>query len=142
MTVTRFNDRDGKVEEYLQLMRSLARELERAMTAIAQNSFTQLEESVSSQQAMSARLAELASGLHVAQPTASATSLIDPEDDLMLQIRVASAALQSLNQRYAALIAHSSRSVAMMVSLFNSFQGNLQEAPRARPKLQTWSCQV
>lgn len=142
MTQTRFNDRDGKVEEYLQLMRALARELERAMRAIAQNSISDLEESISNQHALSARLTELASSLNIAGTSAPSASVVDPADDLMLQIRVASAALQNLNHRYAALIMHSSRSVAMMVSLFNSFQGNLREAPDTRPKLQTLSCQV
>lgn len=135
-------DRDVKVEEYLQLLQGLARELQRAMTAIAANSLADFEESVSNQQEMSVRLAELASELRGSQTPKSTAQEVSANDGLMLQIQVASAALQSLNQRYAALILHSSRSVAMMVSLFNSIKGNLQEVPGARPKLQTWSCEV
>lgn len=139
---TRCNDRDGKVEEYLQLLRSLARELERAMHAISRNELSEFEESVANQQELSSRLGELASCLNQVESSSQDSQGIATDDGLMLQIGIASAALQSLNQRYAALIAHSSRSVAMMVSLFNSFKGNLQEVPGARPKLQTWSCQV
>ena len=135
-------DRDVKVEEYLQLLQGLARELQRAMTAISENSLTDLEESVSNQQEMSVRLAELASELRGSPAPKSTAQEVSANDGLMLEIQVASAALQSLNQRYAALILHSSRSVAMMVSLFNSIKGNLQEVPGARPKLQTWSCEV
>ena len=135
-------DRDVKVEEYLQLLQGLARELQRAMTAISENSLADFEESVSNQQEMSVRLAELASELRGSPTPKSTAQEVSANDGLMLEIQVASAALQSLNQRYAALILHSSRSVAMMVSLFNSIKGNLQEVPGARPKLQTWSCEV
>ena len=135
-------DRDVKVEEYLQLLQGLARELQRAMTAISENSLPDFEESVSNQQEMSVRLAELASELRGSPAPKSTAQEVSANDGLMLEIQVASAALQSLNQRYAALILHSSRSVAMMVSLFNSIKGNLQEVPGARPKLQTWSCEV
>ena len=135
-------DRDVKVEEYLQLLQGLARELQRAMTAISENSLTDFEESVSNQQEMSVRLAELASELRGSPTPKSTAQEVSANDGLMLEIQVASAALQSLNQRYAALILHSSRSVAMMVSLFHSIKGNLQEVPGARPKLQTWSCEV
>jgi hypothetical protein len=58
------------------------------------------------------------------------------------QIRSASQTLQRLNQRYAALLRHSSRSVAQMASLFSSFQGKFQEASGPRLKHQTWSCQM
>src|SRR3569833_3198142 len=109
-------DRDVKVEEYLQLLQGLARELQRAMTAISENSLTDFEESVSNQQEMSVRLAELASELRGSPAPKSTAQEVSANDGLMLEIQVASAALQSLNQRYAALILHSSRSVAMMVS--------------------------
>jgi hypothetical protein len=142
MSQTRCNDRDGKVEEYLQLLRLLAREIERGMQAISENKLPEFEESVENQQELSNHLTEIASDLKNFQKPSSETSVVVSEDGLMFQIHIASAALQSLNQRYAALIAHSTRSVAMMVSLFESFKGNLQEVSGARPKLQTWSCQV
>jgi len=142
MTETHCNDRDGKVEEYLQLLQSLACELERAIRAISTNTLPDFEESVSNQQELSRRLAGLASGLNNLENPDRKARPVAFEDGLMLQIQVASAALQSLNQRYGALIARSNRSVAMMVSLFNSFRGNLQEVSGTKPKLQTWSCQI
>jgi hypothetical protein len=64
-------------------------------------------------------------------------------DDYLLQrVHAASNELQSLNRRYAALLKFSSHSVAMMVSLFSSYQGQIQEASGPRLKLQTWSCQI
>ncbi len=68
-------DRNGKVEEYLQLLRLLAFELERAMQAIAQNSLPEFEDSVCSQEALSARLTDLAGELNVSGPTAAAKIL-------------------------------------------------------------------
>ncbi|MGA2570224.1 MAG: hypothetical protein ABSF23_06860 [Terracidiphilus sp.] len=123
-------------------MNSMAFEMERAMAAISRNSISALEESIANQEAFSTRLVELADDLNT-------PSLPDPharpalaDDRIMGQIRKASDTLQNLNRRYAALIKFSSQSVALMVSLFNSYQGQLREGSGARMKLQTWSCQI
>ena len=60
MNTTGVQDRDLKAAEYLQSLRSLTHELERAMQAIASNALSELEESIDSQQMLSARLGELA----------------------------------------------------------------------------------
>jgi len=135
-------DRDRKAAEYLQSLRSLTHELERAMQAIAHNNLSELEESIESQQVLSARLGELADDMCVPLEADSAIPSASLEDDLGHQIRSASDTLQKLNRRYADLLKHSSRSVAMMASLFSSFQGQFQEASGPRLKHQTWSCQM
>jgi hypothetical protein len=135
-------DRSLKAVEYLQLLRSMARELEIAMQAIAQNALPDLEESVANQQILSARLVELADEISAplrSNPGISQT-LID--EKLIDQIRTANDGLQKLNRGYAALLQHSSRSVALMASLFSSFKGQFQEASGPRLKYQTWSCQM
>jgi hypothetical protein len=60
----------------------------------------------------------------------------------MREVRSAADTLQSLNQRYSALLKLSSHSVGLMVSLFSSFRGQIQEGTGPRLKHQTWSCQV
>jgi hypothetical protein len=142
MTATAVPDRNGTAAEYLQLLRSLAGEMERAMKAIAQNALPDLEESVASQQIMSARLLVLADELSVPLKSNPAASPIKIDEDMMHQVLVAGDALQNLNRRYAALLQHSSRSVALMASLFSSFQGQFKEASGPRLKHQTWSCQM
>jgi CTP-dependent riboflavin kinase len=112
------------------------------MQAIAHNSLPDFEESIGSQQVLSARLAELADELCAplkAKPTIIPAAI---DEDMMHQIRTADGTLQRLNQRYAALLQHSSRSITLMTSLFSSFQGQLQEASGTRLKHQTWSCQM
>ncbi len=135
-------DRKTELREHLQLLRSLACELERAMNAIAQNSLPELEDSVANQQALGARLVKLADGLsaNLRETTAASPALVD--EDLIQQIGAASGTLQKLNQRYSALLQHSSRSVELMVSLFSSFKGQFQEGSAPRSKHQTWSCQI
>ena len=96
---------------------------------------------------MSARLLSLAAELSAPLESASisptpAAPPLKIDDDMMQQVRVAGDALQALNRRYAALLQHSSRSVALMASLFNSFQGKFKEASGPRLKHQTWSCQM
>jgi hypothetical protein len=92
---------------------------------------------------VSLRLSELADELANAPARPQPQSrCIFVDENFKTQLRAASAELQNLNQRYAALLKHSSRSVAMMASLFSSFQGQFQEASGPRLKHQTWSCQM
>jgi hypothetical protein len=157
MTATTVQDRKDNAAEYLQLLRSLAGEMERAIEAITHNALSDLEESVSNQQTISARLLVLAvalSGPLKSNPvttiplkfnsvTASPARPADNIDAYMIhQVLVANESLQKLNRRYAALLEHSSRSVALMSSLFDSLQGQFKEASGPRLKHQTWSCQM
>src|ERR1035441_8052173 len=142
MTTAGVQDRDMKAAEYLQSLGSMTDELERAMQAIARNALREFEESIDSQQVLSARLARLADDLCAPLVAKRAIAPATIDEDLMRQIRTADETLQRLNQRYAALLQHSSRSVALMASLFSSFQGQFQEASGARLKHQTWSCQM
>lgn len=152
MTATAVQDRNGRALEYLELLRSLAAEMERAMRAIAHNALADLEESVSSQQNLSARLMELAGDLSATANAGAPLPRPPVETELMQQVRQANASLQALNRRYAALLEHSSRSVVLLISLYSGFQGErfqgqlltgkLQEASGPRLKHQTWSCQM
>ena len=138
---TGIQERNGKVEEHLQLLRSLAQELERAMQAIARNSLPDLEDSIANQQTLTARMVDLREDV-TGSFKKSAASPVEIDGDLMQQVRDASSKLQLLNRRYSILLHHSSRSVEMMVSLFSSFRGQIQEGSGPRLKHQTWSCQV
>jgi hypothetical protein len=142
MTTASVQDRDLKVAEYLQSLRTMTGEMERAMQAIARNALPEFEESVDSQQILGARLAKLADEL--CEPLEAKAPIVQAviDEDIMRQIRSADQTLQQLNRRYAALLQHSSRSLAGMVSLFSSFQGQIQEASSPRLKHQTWSCRM
>jgi predicted DNA-binding transcriptional regulator YafY len=132
--------RSVKAGEHLQLLRSLASELERAMDAMSRNDLKELEDSVANQQELSQQLGRLADEL--GSSTQTSFPLPPQSTDLMGEIRTATGELQRLNFRYSVLLQHSSRSVALMASLFTSFQGQLQEASGPRLKHQTWSCRV
>jgi hypothetical protein len=142
MTAAAAQDREIQAAEYLHSLRAMTAELERAMRAIASNSLAELEESLDTQQVLSGRLAKLADGLCVPlhQQPAIAEAAVDP--GLQAQIQIANATLQLLNRRYAALLQHSSRSLAQMASVLSSFHGQFQEASGPRLKHQTWSCQM
>jgi hypothetical protein len=142
MTTVVAQDRNRTAAEYLQLLGLLRDELEKAIQAIGNNTLEQFEESIASQQLLSARLVTLADELSLPLKTAPSIPPAPIEDALMHQIFIAGDSLQKLNRVYAALIHHSSRSTALMVSLFASAQGQFQEASGPRLKYQTWSCQV
>lgn len=154
MTAIAIEDRPVKTTEYLQLLRSLASEMEKAIQAIAHNALSDLEDSVASQQIMSARLLVLADEI---SPSLKSHSTVSPADvdpgvdpgvdpcvdqDVMHQVQIAGDSLQKLNRRYAALLQHSSRSLAQMTSLFNSYKGQIKEASGPGLKHQTWSCRM
>ncbi len=142
MIAAEVRTRSVKAGEHLQLLRSLASELERAMAAMSRNDLQELEESVTSQQELSQQLSKLADELSTAPQPSYPLPPQSADSDLMREIRTATGELQRLNFRYSILLEHSSRSVAMMASLFTSFRGQLQEASGPRLKHQTWSCQM
>jgi hypothetical protein len=142
MTAAGNLERQAQAAEYLQLLQSLTAEIERAIAAIAQNALSDLEESVANQQILSERITVIARRLSVPLESGVAMRRAVGDDALRSQIVSANEKLQTLNRGYAALLQHSSRSVALMASLFASFQGQIQEASGARAKVQTWSCQM
>jgi hypothetical protein len=91
---------------------------------------------------MSARLVVLADEISPSLKSNPAVSPAGLGPEMMQQVRVAGDALQNLNRRYAALLQHSSRSVALMASLFSSYKGQFKEASGPRLKHQTWSCRM
>ena len=137
--------RKDHAAEHLQLLQSLASEVERAMAAIVDNNISDLEDSIAQQQALSLRLSVLAekqNEFRLAERSSPVPPADAVESALATQIRAAASAVQSLNLRYSMLLQHASRSVAMMVSLFRSFQGEMQEGAGSRLHHATWSCQV
>lgn len=142
MTAVGVQNSNQSGAEYLQLLHSLAGELDRAMDAIAHNCLADLEESVLNQQVLSARLSVLVDGMCVTLESSPSDSSPAVDAGIAKQIHSASEKLQTLNLRYATLLRHSSRSLALMASLFSSFTGQLQEASGPRSRLQTWSCQM
>ena len=142
MITNQTEDRNGKLEEYLEHLQSMALELERSMHAIALHSLAPLEDSVANQQALAFRLSQLAADLSEPRLQVTPPATNPDEESLMRQIQGAAERLQNLNQCYAALLKHSSHSVGLMVSLFRSFRGQMQEDSGSGSKHQTWSCQV
>lgn len=134
--------RESDAAEHLHLLRALARELERAMSAIVANDLAELEDSIAQQQALSVRLSGVAGEPASAAPLRRTAAGAGMEAGLGEQIRAAAISLDSLNRRYAALLEHASSSVAMMVSLFRSFQGEIREGAGPRLHQATWSCRV
>lgn len=113
------------------------------MHAIAGNNLRQFEDSITAQQILAARLSDLAEELRT--PAAEDARNMAPnniDEDLRAQIGAANAELQKLNLRYSFLIQHSSRSVALMASLLNSFRLQLREASGEDRQHRTLSCQV
>ena len=142
MISTGMQERNGELEEYLQLLHSMAFEIERAMSAISANSVAALEDSLANQEVFSTRLLELADDFNKPLDRECLVGPARVDNGLSQQIIAASDSLQKLNRRYAALLKFSSRSIALMVSLFSSYQGQIQEDSGARLKHQTWSCQM
>lgn len=141
MIATPTQDRNGRLGEYLEHLQAMAHELELSMQAIAANSLTPLEESIVNQQELATRLRELAKDLSRSAVESGQAATAPDDAGLMLQIRSAAERLQKLNQKYSALLKLSSHSVGLMISLYRSYQGQMQQSAGPVIKQQTWSCE-
>ena len=132
---------DHLAASYLQQLQALAFEISVAMDAIARNAITSFQESVAKQEMLCAVLANLANtiGEHV---TLSERPAVLNDSSVARKIRLTTTAIRDLNLQYAALLKHSGRSIALLVSLCRSHTGQLQEAGGSRSKRQTWSCEM
>jgi hypothetical protein len=133
---------DQLAASYLQQLQALAFEISVAMDAIARNAITTLQESVAKQEMLCAVLANLAHTIGEPVTSSERLSLVLTDNSVARKIRAASMAIQDLNLQYAALLKHSGRSIALLVSLCRSHTGQLQEAGGSRSKRQTWSCEM
>lgn len=142
MADARFQNQSLPAAEYLQLILSLTREMETATHAISRNVLLDLEESIADQQVLSARLYAMRGEL--SSPHNGDTTLSRPcvDRELETQIIIATKELQRQTREYAALLTHSSRSAALMVSLLRSFKNQFQEVSGRGSQYQTWSCQM
>ena len=141
MTTNQAQDRTGRLGEYLEHLQSMAQELERSMQAIAANTLEPLEESIANQQALAVRLRELAKDLSKQAAEGEAVA-VAPDENLMQQIQSAAQRLRTLNQKYSALLKLSTHSVGLMISLYRSHKGQMQESAGPVMKQQTWSCEA
>jgi hypothetical protein len=132
---------DHLAARYLQQLQALAFEISVAMDAIARNAITTFQESVARQEMLCALLANLAVTYNK-QITSSGRPPVLSDSSMAREIRATSAAIRDLNLQYAALLKHSGRSIALLVSLCRSHTGHLQEAGLSRSKRQTWSCEM
>lgn len=133
---------DQIASAYLQQLQELASEISVATEAIASNALPRLQSSVSRQEMLCASLADMAKTMEPAlrAPVAEATSAIDSE--MQSRIQAATAALCDLNLKYAALLRHSGKSIALLSLLCKSHAGRIQEDRRHKVKQQTWSCEA
>ena len=132
---------DQLAARYLQYLQALAAEISVAMDAIAKNAIAGLQESIDRQEMLCALLANLAV-THSNPIPSSGRALVFSNSSVAREIQAAIGAIRDLNLQYAALLKHSGRSVALLLSLCRSHTGQLQEAAGSRSKRQTWSCEM
>jgi hypothetical protein len=127
---------------YLQQLQALAFEISVAMDAIASNAVASFQESVAKQEMLCAVLATMAKSMRGKNGSSAQAPMILSDRSVERKIRATSGAIHELNLQYAALLKHSSRTVALLVSLCRSHTGQHLEAGRPRSKRQTWSCEM
>jgi hypothetical protein len=132
----------AEAQEYLETLESLARELDRAMQAIAARELPLLEDSVSRQRATCARLAELPKRSTARRLKSPETTSAPPDAELNSRIQTAAESLLVLNKSYSALLKHSGETVRLFAGLFRGYAGHTHPGAGAAPKLHTWSCEL
>jgi len=141
LNIEAIQTRDQLAAIYLQQLQSLASEISGAMEAISSNSLTALRESVAKQEILCSSLATVTSAFDEAC-RASKNDLATPETLVEVKIRAVRRAVLGLNMQYAALLKHSGRTIALLLSLCRSHTGRSQEARGPRLKQKTWSCEM
>jgi hypothetical protein len=134
--------RDQLAATYLQQLQALAFEISVAMDAIATNALASFQESVAKQEMLCAVLATMANTISEKVKSSDQPFRVSSDSSVERKIRATSGAIRDLNLQYAALLKHSGRSIALLVSLCRSHTGQLQEAHEPRSKRQTWSCEM
>ena len=136
------HERDRVADAYLQQLQTLALEISIAMDAIAANALPRFQESVAKQEMLCASLATMANTVSEGFRLSEQPLLSCIDSAVELKIRSTSGAIRELNLKYAALLKHSGRSIALLISLCRSHTGRFQEARGPRLKHQTWSCEM
>lgn len=134
--------RDQQVTNYLQYMQALRVEMATAMECIADSALTPLQECISRQEALCAELVLLVKALKPGTPSTALASPANVDPTMAVRVREAGESLRQTNLEYSALLKHSSRSLALLSSLCNTYTGQQQEARGPRSKYQTWSCEM
>lgn len=132
---------DEIANAYLLQLQDLAFEISRAMEAIATNSLASFQESVARQEMLCHMIAGIAKTIR-GKVWSPEQHLLVSDRFLEARIRETSEAIRKQNLQYAALLRHSGRSIALLVSLCQSHSGQFQEARGSRLKRQTWSCEM
>ena len=133
---------DQLAAAYLLQLQTLAFEISVAMDAIARNALASFQESVAKQEMLCAVLATMANSMREKNGSSAQAPLILSDRSVERKIRAASGAIRDLNSQYAALLKHSGKSLALLVSLCRSHTGQHLEAGGSRSKRQTWSCEM
>jgi hypothetical protein len=134
--------RDKLSAIYLQQLQALAFEISVATNAIAGHALTALQDSVAKQEMLCASLATMAHAFGDGSSQREQALVPGTESAIDVKIRAARRAVRELNLQYAALLKHSGKSIALLISLCRSHTGRFQEARGPRLKHQTWSCEM
>jgi hypothetical protein len=137
MKTQALEDRNQLAAAYLAQLESLSLEISAAMDAIAANALQKFQESVAKQEMLCFSLSQMAKAVAGSSPS---RSFKDPAAEQKIQ--AASEAIRKLNLRYAALLKHSGRSIALLASLCRNHLGEREEIHGSRFKRQTWSCEM
>jgi hypothetical protein len=123
--------------EYRTGLEDLCGATEDAIAALAVNSLPELQERISRQEVLAARLHAMIKDCH---DIASAPALGGDEGELATTIRSLHQRLAVLNRRYAALLSHVKRSADLSLAVCRSCAGSFGR--EATPTPPTWSCEI
>lgn len=130
---------DQTAATYLHHLQELTSEISAATEAISANALPELQASVAKQEMLCAHLSSMADTVTQSlRPRGSSRSPIDAE--IEAKIHAAAVTLHELNLKYAALLKHSGKTIALLVLLCNSRR--FPEDRGANLKHQTWSCEA
>ena len=125
----------------LQTVEELSRQLEQAMEAIVARSLPTFEDSVCQQRRTCLELLPLSRYLDTGSEWDATSPGMDA--DLAGRINAAAHALQTLNKRYSALLAHTGDTMKLLARLLGGYRASaLTGSAAEQANLSTWSCEA
>ena len=125
---------------YINHLQLLTAELNNAMGALAGDRLAAFEGSVTSQEALCARLKQLTT--LPARPGSTGSMGANECPQLAERMSEARATLLSLHRQYVALLEHCGNSLRLFTGLYRTYQGHANSPVGPHVNRPTWSCEL
>jgi hypothetical protein len=142
MTSSALETHDHLQVAYLKHLHMLASEISNAISSIASNSLSRLQDSLAKQEELCFTLAALSNSRKKSESSPSRSETESLVGSVNAEIRETIRLIRDLTRQYTIVLNQAVKTASLLISLCKSHAGEFQEAHEPRRKHQTWSCEM